>query len=145
MHHKALWGFLKNGAWNAQWWNCLWIITLGGALPSCITLMSYQMKKIVCFRLLSGSTLHLCSGNYEWTSWESSRETQGTRGCCNLLVWTKGSILGFISQMEEEHKRQSKGMRPEAGGYWWSLKSSVKQLEWLQLKCIEWGVLSKIV
>ena len=145
MHHKALWGFLRNGAWNAQWWNCLWIITLSGALPSCITLMSYQMKKIVHSRLLSGSTLHLCCGNYECTSWKSNGETQGTRGCCNLLVWTKGSILGFTFQIEEEHKRQSKGMRPEAGGCWWSLKSSLKQLKWLQLKCFEWGMLSEIV
>lgn len=41
----------------------VWIITLGGDIPSCITFMSYQTKKIVYQGLLFGKALHLCRRN----------------------------------------------------------------------------------
>lgn len=57
---------------------------------------------------------------------ERLRKPEGVE---TYLCETEGSVLGFTSRTEEEQKMQSKGLGPEAGGSWWTLKSSLNQLK----------------
>lgn len=101
-----------------------WVVTV---IPFCNTLMSYTKG---CF--LGAHCICAEEAIHELSEGEAEilREPEGV---LMFLCETKGIVLGFISRMEEDHERQGKRMVPEAGGTWWTLISTLKQLKQLQV------------